>query len=354
MFKFLFLVMIGILSLSPALAQEVVGYREIEVIDRTGVERPFHAALWYPAQAVHTPEIIGKNAILYGVSAYRGAPPSSEQSRPLVLLSHGFNGSWRNLSWLAVELVRRGYVVAVPNHPGTSSMNMNPVEAQKLWERPRDISRLIDALLADSAPVGTIDSHRIAAIGHSLGAWTVTALAGARFDANRFMAECRSHPDPFTCGISRQLGISAGVGAESPLDADMRDRRINAFVTLDIGMARGFTPASLAHIRKPFLIMSAGTEIGGLPAQMESGYLARRLPYNVARSAQIADAMHFSFTQLCKPGAVEKLTQKSPHAAILCRDGGTSGRRAIHRQIMERVLPFLADAFTVKTSGWSP
>ncbi|RCS21495.1 alpha/beta fold hydrolase [Phyllobacterium salinisoli] len=351
MIKFLLLVsVLGILSLSPAHALEAVGYREIEVVDRTASERPFHATLWYPARAHGAPEIIGENAILYGVSAYRDAPPSGKAARPLALLSHGFNGSWRSLSWLAVELARNGYIVAVPNHPGTSIVNMNPVEAEKLWERPRDISRLIDTLLTEPVSVGRIDSSRIAAIGHSLGAWTVAALAGARFDADGFAAECRSHPDPFTCGLSRQLGISTRVGTENPLDADMRDRRIGAFVTLDIGMARGFTPDSLERIRKPFLIISAGTEMGGLPAQMESGYLMQYLPSNLVQHAEIIDAMHFSFTQLCKPEAEKILAQESPADVILCRDGGTIGRAAIHRQTVERILPFLAETIPAKTS----
>ena len=260
-----------------------------------------------------------------------------------------FNGSWRNLSWLAVRLAEHGYIVAVPNHPGTSIMNMNPVEAAKLWERPRDISRLIDTLLADTSSLGPINSGRIFAIGHSLGAWTVTALAGGRFDAKRFAAECRSHFDPFTCGLSQRLGISTGVNVETPLHSDMSDPRINAFVTLDIGMARGFTPNSLAHIGKPFLIISAGTESGGLPAEMESGYLAQYLPGSTTQHTEIPDAMHFSFTQLCKPNA-EKLLSKDPGDVILCRDGGTVGRAAIHDQIIKRILQFFKDVSLVKRS----
>lgn len=350
MFRFLLLVvMLGISPFSSALAQPAVGYRELDIADPVG-ERPLRATLWYPAIAQGKPETIGEDEIFYGVKAYRAAPIAGEAERPLILLSHGFNGSWRNLSWLAVRLAEHGYVVAVPNHPGTSVMDMNPVETGKLWERPHDISRLIDALLADTSSLGPIDSNRIFGIGHSLGAWTMVALAGGRFDARRFATECHRHFDPFTCGLSQRLGISTSVEAETPLSADMSDPRIGAFVTLDVGMARGFTPDSLARISKPFLIVNAGTESGGLPAQLESGYLAQHLPSDRTQNAQIPDAMHFSFTQRCKPDA-EKLLSKNPDDVILCRDGGTVGRAAIHDQVIERILQFLAKASSLKTFG---
>jgi len=69
---------------------------------------------------------MGENQAFYGVSVVKDAPPSDEALRPLVVFSHGYSGTWRNLSWLAEELAKEGYIVAAPDHPGTTAFNMNP------------------------------------------------------------------------------------------------------------------------------------------------------------------------------------------------------------------------------------
>ena len=42
----------------------------------------------------------------------------------------------------------------------------------------------------------------------------------------------------------------------------MRDPRIRAFVSLDLGMAQGFTRESLAEVSIPALLIGAGVDIG--------------------------------------------------------------------------------------------
>ena len=338
--------LLAVLSV-PIQAGGSIGFREIDLPDPAG-DRPLHVGVWYPTVDDSPTTTVGENRVFYGVSAIKNAKPADDDAHPLVVLSHGYGGSWRNLSWLAGELVAQGYVVAAPDHPGTTTFNRQPSEAAKLWERPHDLSRVIDALSGSAMPAGKIDSSRIAAIGHSLGGWTVAALAGARFDADRFSADCDAHPNPRTCGLSRELGIAAGVKADTPLDSDMKDARIEAVVSLDLGLARGLTPESLKAIRTPFLVVGAGIDIGDLPAKMESGYLAEYLPSDTSRFVEIADAMHFSFMQLCKPGAVALIEADTPGDGIVCKDGGARGREEIHRQVADMIIAFLAQAIPAK------
>ncbi|MDB5526595.1 MAG: hypothetical protein JWM58_4358 [Rhizobium sp.] len=241
-------------------------------------------------------------------------------AHPLVVLSHGYGGSWRNLNWLAGELVHQGYVVAAPDHPGTTTFDKFPAQAAKLWERPHDLSRVIDALTGDPSLAGAIEPARIAAIGHSLGGWTVTALGGARFSTDRFAQDCKMHPIPRTCGLSVELGIAQG--HDNQLDGDLSDARIGAIVSLDLGLARGFTPENLAAFPVPALIIGAGVDIGDLPAKLESGYLAADLPKATSSYVEIPDAMHFSFMQVCKPGAVELIEEETPGDGVVCKDEG--------------------------------
>jgi predicted dienelactone hydrolase len=315
------------------------GFRDITITDPT-VDRTLSAVVWYPAVSTAKIESVGENAAFIGIPAIRDASPADGR-HPLVVLSHGYGGSWRNLSWLAGELVAQGYIVAAANHPGTTTFDHRSEEAARLWERPRDLTRLIDALLADSALAGRIDARRIAAIGYSLGGWTVAALAGARVDAERFVADCKANASLRACRHAHELGLDRVGEARASLEGDLRDPRIAAFVSLDLGLARGFTPESLAQLNVPALVIAAGTDVGDMPAALESGYLASSLPRSVTEYVVIPDAMHFSFMQVCKPGAGEWIEKETPGDGVVCKDGGTRNREAIHHEVSQRIVTFL-------------
>lgn len=320
-----------------ASAADKVGFRDVQ-LDQDA-NRPLNVVIWYPTDQQSPVEVKGENPVFHGVRVIQNAPPSRGE-HPLVVLSHGYGGSWRNLNWLASALVERGYVVAAPDHPGTTTFNKHADQAARLWERPRDLSRVIDALSSDIEI--TVDPQRIAAIGHSLGGWTVAALAGARFDTAGFERDCRTKTSPRACALATELGL-----ANPQLQHNMADPRIKAFVSLDLGLARGFSPQSLADIEIPALVIAAGTEIADLPAQLESGYLAEHLPKASSTYVTIPDAMHFSFMQLCKPNAVALIEEETPGDGIVCKDGGSRSREEIHRETEFLVTGFLADALTI-------
>ena len=311
---------------------DAVGFRTVGI----GGEgpRPLNVAVWYPSTETGPETIVGETPAFVGLAAIRNAQPS-EGAHPLIVLSHGYGGTWRNLSWLAGELARDGYAVAAPDHPGTTHFNRDPQQAAMVWERPRDLSRVIDALAGDPALAGAIDPGRIAAIGHSLGGWSVTALAGARFDPDLFARECASGPGSRACALD-DLNLT-----DPALGQDMHDPRIRAFVSFDLGMARGFTPESVAEITVPALLIGAGIDIGDLPAELETGWLAQHLPSETTETVIIPDAMHFSFLQLCKPGAEALIEAEDPGDGIVCRDGKERGRAAIHAEVLDRVTAFL-------------
>ncbi|WLQ16618.1 alpha/beta fold hydrolase [Hahella aquimaris] len=338
---------------SANLFAEPIGFRETQVADASA-HRPLHVSIWYPMQEEQTSNAtrastisIGENQAFFGVQARPNAEPAQD-AHPLVVLSHGYGGNWRNLNWLAAELAAQGYVVAAPDHPGTTTFDRRPVEAAKLWERPHDLSRVIDFILDNPKLAGEINADNIAAIGHSLGGWTVMALAGARFDQTHFAAECLAHPNPRVCGLSDELGLSTEGAAKASLEASLADHRVRAVVSLDLGLARGFTPASLAAVRIPVLIFGAGVDIGDLPARMESGYLSVHLPSARSQYLEIPDAAHFSFMQRCKPSAIALLEEEVPGDGVICKDGEDRSREEIHQQVAGLVIAFLKQAFTTK------
>ncbi|MGD9481493.1 alpha/beta hydrolase family protein [Shinella sp. G-2] len=339
MFKPLFTAAVLLAGFTMPAHADAVGVRDVAIAG-SGDGRALSAVVWYPTADNGTPEIVGENPAFVGLPALRGASPG-DGAHPLVVLSHGYGGSWRNLSWLANALAAQGYVVAATDHPGTTTFDRSPVEAAKLWERPRDLIRLIDALFADRDLGARIDHKRVAAIGHSLGGWTVAALAGARVDTARFAEDCKEKHSPRACALSHELGLDSVGEARTRLEGDLADPRIGAVVSLDLGLARGFSPESLTAVHTPMLIFAAGIDVGGLPGDLESGYLAAGLPMAMRDYVVIPDAMHFSFMQMCKPGAVEMIETRSPGDGVVCKDGGTRGRAAIHAEVVDRVATFL-------------
>ena len=322
-------------SALTAAAQDI-GFTQIDLDTPT---RPLHIALWYPTQGSGQTEAPGENGVFYGVQAITDATPGAGPS-PLVVLSHGYGGSWRNLSWVAEALADQGYIVAAPDHPGTTSFNRDPAMAAALWQRPQDLSHVIDALIADPSLAGRVDPNRIAAVGHSLGGWTVAALGGARVDVARTTSDCATQADLRACTLLEELGVTQ---ANAPqIEADLSDPRIRAIVSLDLGLARSFTPESLQSYPIPALVIAAGTDIAGLPAMLESGSLIANLPAPTTTYIEIPDAMHFTFMQLCKPNAVAILTEEEPGEEFVCIDPGPRERAAIHKQTTDSILNFLA------------
>ncbi len=319
-------------------AADQVGFRDVKIGE--GSPRPLHLVIWYPTADEGTVETVGENKVFFGNAARRDAAPALGE-HPLIVLSHGYGGSWRNLGWLGHALARQGYIVAAPDHPGTTTFDRDPARAAMLWERPHDLSRVIDALTTQTGLAGEIDKKRIAAIGHSLGGWTVAGLAGARFETRRHAHECEANSSPRACALSGELGL-----ANPQLEQDLADPRIRAFVSLDLGLARGFSPQSLAEIKADALVIAAGTDIGDMPAELESGYLAEHLPKASSTSVTINDAMHFSFMQLCKTNAVALIEEETPGDGIVCKDGGSRSREEIHREITFVVTGFLAEALS--------
>jgi len=317
-----------------------IGFRQLRLNENPS--RPLEVSVWYPTHDDGKPQQVGENIVFNGTPALRNARPTAS-AHPLLLVSHGYGGSWRNLSWLATSMAAQGYIVAAVDHPGTTTRNKEPEAAQQLWQRPQDLIQLMDYLLRSPALAGTVDAQRIAAVGHSLGGWTVMELAGARFSTARFLQDCQTHAALGGCKLTATLGIDKPQ-ADIPLAADLHDGRIKAVISLDLGLARGFTPQSLAQVRLPVLVMGAQADSDDVPARLESGYLFDGLPDGAKKYLSVTGATHFSFMQTCKPGAEALIDAEDPGEGIVCRDGGSLSRTEIHQQLLGDIIPFLGQA----------
>ena len=130
------------------------------------------------------------------------------------------------------------------------------------------------------------------------------------------------------------------------LAADLSDQRVTAIVSLDLGLSRGFTDASLATLPVPVLVIAGGVPSEDMDPQLESANMVKRLPKATTQYMEIADATHFSFMSICKPGAVALIEADSPGDGMICQDGnGARPRSVVQQQVVDLIDAFLQRSF---------
>ena len=325
------------ISITKGASASSIGFQQFELSD--DVTRPLDITIWYPTLQNSVSTSIAENIVFVGTQVIKNAS-IPVQKYPLVLLSHGYRGNWRNLNWLASKLALKGFIVVAPNHPGTTTFDHSASQASQWWQRPHDLVRVLDHLLEDTAWRAVVDSESVSAIGHSMGGWSVMQLVGAQLDRNTFQKQCRLYPNPRTCGLGSELGLTSPQ-LEEPKSLNFYDPRIKKAVILDLGLARSFSIESMSKVNTPVLILGAGIDIGDLPQTMESGYLAEHLPLFNRRYKVYGQAMHFSFMQLCKPNAIALIEEETPGDGIVCKDGTGIKRQELHNQIFKDILGFI-------------
>ena len=282
----------SVAACSAVVAAEV-GWRSMTVPD-TAAGPPIPLALWYPAEAGATARNVPMGP--FGVRAAPGAPAAASV-RGLIVVSHGTAGTELGHARLAEALAARGYLVAALRHPGDNwqdqSLRLQRAE-QYFEERPRQVSRVIDALLADAAwsPRIARDARgpRVGAVGHSAGGYTVIALAGGQAAPERIATHCREHgaDDPIFCSLPRG---TSGAAAQPAGGAPLMDARVRAVAALS-PMGVVFDPASLRRVTTPVAIWVADLDRFLVP-RFHGEWAAQQLPSTPLR--HVPNAWHYAF-----------------------------------------------------------
>lgn len=313
-----------------------VGFRTLDI-------QSIPAVAWYPTESKGPVTTVGNSSAFVGVPVIENAVLSGRQ-HPVVILSHGYSGMWRNQAWLAERLARSGYIAVALNHPGTTFGDIDPGWATHIQTRAHQVSQLLDWLLEDSSFSSKIDKNRIGVIGFSQGAVTALLLAGGVFEPGRFLNACGNSTHIVACNAYRKSGLNAGMH-----DVSARDPRISAIVMLGMEGIRGFRPKSLAKLPVPVLALVASIDSPALPLEWEGRAEAALLPPASSRYAEIVGATHFSFMSICAPGA-EKILQSD---AYVCT-GEASPRSQLHQEIAWQIINFLGGARHLVVAPQSP
>lgn len=315
------------------------GMLDLKISDPDG-QRNLEGFLWYPTNVTDPLTYDFESEVWVGTKVAKDASPAAGRF-PFVVLSHGMYGNAYNQAWLASALAKRGFVVAAISHPGTSTWSRDPDLARQLWERPKDVSRVINYATTSAEFSSTIDPEEIFMAGHSLGGFTAVALAGGRYDTDGLKQFCDKTPGELVCGILADWKIAQTPQDRLAMEADLSEPRIKAFAVLDLGGTQSFSRASLSEIGRPMLVFGAPITNSGLTLDIESRALINALPKEKTKYIEPETFAHFDFLGRCKPGGFELLAKEEPGDEIICMDGGEK-RAPKHELIIDAMISFFS------------
>jgi predicted dienelactone hydrolase len=336
------------LSLASAATPWTAGERHLTTTTASAAVRnhgdgTLRITLWYPATATDQEVDIGPPGGPVFVSGRTAAEAqfADDARHPLILVSHGFGGTARQMTWLAAPLARAGYVVVGVDHPGTNGIDGVTAEgAYAPWERAGDLKAALNAVLADPKLAAHIDTRRIGVAGFSLGGFTSLLEVGARSDFAHIRAFCAGPDRDAIC--NQQLEYphpmqSPETGAEpamAPLVArehdDLHDPRIKAAFLIAPAAVQGLDFASLRRIKAPVAI-ALGDADPIAPPKTNGEFAARLVPG--ATIDILPGVGHYDFLSEC---ASAGLVYAKPY----CTDAAGVSRAATHERVERDAIKF--------------
>lgn len=279
-----------------ALAQAgKVGYRimKVSATDELGQRTTTDVAVWYPTEDDEKPFAYdyGRNEIRTRLAENGKVTPGRY---PLVVYSHGANGSGLSSAFVTETMARHGFIVAAVDHTDEMYLARIRPDAAPGWKpgqairaltyaskvrykwlgddavafrpeisyRPAQIKATIDLLLSASkdsnSPFsGRVDNEKIGVMGHSFGAWATMIVAGA----------VEKYADP---------RVDAAITLSAPVNDTV------------------FSAEEVASIHVPFMLMFGSTEVKQGRGDDRTNFYDNLHPPKYM--LEIADAVHITFS----------------------------------------------------------
>ncbi|MFN6559309.1 MAG: alpha/beta hydrolase [Nostoc sp. ChiSLP01] len=195
--------------------------------------------------------------------------PIAQTPRPIIVISHGLGSDRTSFAYLAEHLASYGFVVAVPEHPGSDSKQLQALFAgtadrvtnpRELIDRPLDVKFLLDELtnLSKSNPTfqGRLNLEQVGVIGQSFGGYTALALAGAPINFEQLQTDCPALENTLNISLLLQC-----LGVNLPnAKYNLSDARIKAAIAINPIDSSIFGKASLSQIKIPIMIVSSSAD----------------------------------------------------------------------------------------------
>ncbi len=194
---------------------------------------------------------------------------ASNTTVPLVVISHGLGSDRTAFRYFAEHLASHGYLVAVPEHPGSSNRQIEALfdgkaadvsQPSEFLDRPLDVSFLIDELLrapAGNDPYrGRVNPDAIGVMGQSFGGYTALALAGATFDFAKLKKDCEVKS---TASFNISLLLQCQVLQLPEKTYALADPRIKGIIAVN-PLASLFGEAGMQAVRIPTMVVSGSAD----------------------------------------------------------------------------------------------
>jgi predicted dienelactone hydrolase len=186
---------------------------------------------------------------------------------PVVVFSHGLGDSPEVYRREAEHLASYGFFVAVPQHPGSDSLQQaefrrgttNDIyQIDEFIERPTDITYLLDELESRNATEyeGRLDLENVGMGGHSFGGYTALALAGATIDFENLIEDCNQKFKDLNISLLLQCDA-----LELPKqDYSFRDSRITSVAAKNPITSSVFGADGLADAEVPVMLLAGSLD----------------------------------------------------------------------------------------------
>jgi len=290
-----------------------VGCRRVDVHDRS-INLSFPTLLFYPSQTPALELAFGPYTLDVAMDA-----ELAPGKHPLVLISHGSGGSNLACRCYGLQLAKKGFVVALPEHPFNNRHNNDWEHSlENIINRPRHLSLIIDNLAGDSLFSNQLRVKKVAVIGHSVGGYTALALAGAEPDA-RPLLDLRINVDQTSHLPAQAIEV-------------VSDQRIKALVLLDPDVSLFLAENALAQVQAAVLLRVAAGDDNALAITQT---IARGLSNALLLNSKIVEnASHYSFLSPFPEALKDRVGEAS-------RDAEGFDRLNFHKTLHKEILDFL-------------
>jgi len=312
------------LGASPAVAP-TVGFQQRTVVD--SALGPIEIGVWYPASGTPSASPLG---LFSQVVATNAAIAGARHS--LIVISHGAGGSIASHYDTALDLARSGFIVVALTHPGDNTRDQSAVGNQRdLVDRPRQVTRVLDYMLAEWEGRSHVDTARIGMVGVSLGGFTALTLTGGTPDLGRIHDHCVRLPDAPECRFITERHGDQLRPPFVPGSAWHHDARIRAVVIAAPALGFVFSGGGLGTEQVPVSVWRAEYDADA-PNPENSDIVIRELP-NRPEVHTVAAAGHFVFLAPCSDALVAV-------APLICHDAASVSRISVHRAFNSAAAQF--------------
>ncbi len=193
-----------------------------------------------------------------------------DRPAPTIVISHGFGSNRETFAYLATHLASHGFVVAVPEHPGSNTEQLEAlasgrasvvIDPEEFINRPLDVSYLLDELERraqfDTGFQGRVDVSRVGVFGQSLGAYTAIALAGAPIRSEYLATNCDDLQATFNLSLLVQCRL---LEVALPPEVQFYDERVKAIFTVNPLVSGLMDDESLRQIAIPVAIAASSAD----------------------------------------------------------------------------------------------